>query len=194
MAGFASTRDLWADYVFASPRSPRPAVVVGLALRIHRTYRDLRERQKDKGGPMDVYAELERATGRWSMPVIVRTYKRDRKGEDRMREEVRLLAIKHYEPATQSEDGGHIHAGRLLLTGGFSILAGRSGIRSQGDVTITFRKVVASASFAAATPAVEIQREESPITKLQALAEMRERGLINETEYEAKKTELLSRM
>jgi len=143
---------------------------------------------------MDVYIELERATGRWTMPVVVRTYRRDRQGEDQMREELRLLAVKHYEPATQSQDGDHVHAGRLIMTGGLSIFACRSGIRSKGDITITFRRVSAPASAAASSPPVEIQRDEDPLTKLQALAEMRERGLINETEYEAKKTELLARM
>lgn len=143
---------------------------------------------------MDVYAELDRATGRWSLPVVIRTYKRDRKGEEQMHEEVRLLAIKHYEPATQSGDGGHIHAGRLLMTGGLSIFAGRSGIRSKGDVTITFRKIAAAAPSAAFDPPVQAQPVDDPLGKLQALAEMRDRGLISEADYQAKKIELLSRI
>jgi hypothetical protein len=151
-------------------------------------------RPERDGQTVNVYDDLDRATSRWTLPVVIRTYKRDRDGEARMHEEVRLLSIKHYEPTTQSQDGGHVHAGRLIMTGGLSILAGRAGIRSKGDVTITFRKVATAAPSAPVNSPSEIPREDDPIAKLRALADMRERGLISETDYEAKKTELLSRL
>ncbi|MBA2382629.1 MAG: SHOCT domain-containing protein [Chloroflexi bacterium] len=49
-----------------------------------------------------------------------------------------MLAAAGYKLADQSESGSHLHAGRLILTGGLSVLAGRAGIRSDGSLTATF--------------------------------------------------------
>ena len=52
-----------------------------------------------------------------------------------------LLLLGGYATDEQAADGGHIHAGRLIWTGGLSVLAGRRGIRSKGKLNVTFRKL-----------------------------------------------------
>ena len=86
--------------------------------------------------------ELRRATHGWSSPLVVRTYDADDRGRRAFEVEARILLVGGgYAPEQQTEDGGHIHVGRLVLTGGFSVLAGRRGIRSRGKFTATFRKL-----------------------------------------------------
>ena len=52
-----------------------------------------------------------------------------------------VLFLGGYATDEQAADGGHIHAGRLIWTGGLSVLAGRWGIRSKGQLNVTFRKL-----------------------------------------------------
>lgn len=84
--------------------------------------------------------ELSAATRRWTARAVTRTYERDKKGQDRLQRELAALASAGYEPVGQSETDGHVHVGRLLLTGGWSVLAGSDGVRSRGALTITFVK------------------------------------------------------
>lgn len=76
----------------------------------------------------------------WTAPVLVRSYESGAKGEAAFAHEAEILARHDYYPLGQSSEGSHLHAGRLILTGGLSIFAGRSGIRSKGKLTVTFEK------------------------------------------------------
>jgi hypothetical protein len=86
---------------------------------------------------------LEKATNGWTTPVIMRTYE-GKQATAEFETEAFVLALRGYEPDAQTADGGHIHAGRILLTGGLSIFAGSRGIRSQGTTTVTYKKVRAA--------------------------------------------------
>ncbi len=70
--------------------------------------------------------------------VVIRTFATDAEGQRQLQAETTRLARLGYLPQTQSQEGGHIHVGRLLLSGGLSVLVGRSGTRSTGSITITF--------------------------------------------------------
>ena len=73
---------------------------------------------------------------------MVRTYDTNERGQQAFESEARILLLQGgYGAEGQMVDGGHVHAGRLILTGGFSILAGRRGIRSKGNLTVTFKKL-----------------------------------------------------
>lgn len=84
--------------------------------------------------------DLRVATKHWTLPVLMRRYVSGDLGDRHFEHEAAILAAHRYVPALQSEQGGHLHAGRILLTGGLSILAGRSGIRSGATFAVTFRK------------------------------------------------------
>jgi hypothetical protein len=124
---------------------------------------------------------IKAATEEWTLPVVVRSYDADATGKERMAKEVAELGLHGYEPTTQSEDGGHVHAGRLILTGGLSIFAGKAGIRSDGRLTVTFAKAPSQAMT-------------DPIDQLRRLAELRDAGVVTPDEFEAKKADLLSRL
>ena len=80
-----------------------------------------------------------KATKGWTLPLVIRTYGAGADGEALLERESALFIDHGYEPMGVSEDGGHIHAGRLILTGGLSIFAGKAGIRSGGKRTVTWR-------------------------------------------------------
>lgn len=84
--------------------------------------------------------ELNKLTKGWTNPLIMRTYAAGHKGEEALVKESAVFIPNGYEPTMMSEEGGHVHVGRLLLTGGVSILAGKRGIRSNGKRTITWRR------------------------------------------------------
>lgn len=129
--------------------------------------------------------KLNVATEEWSVPVLTRTYKANKKGEKLLRDESKILTENGYEFASQSEDGGHIHAGRILLTGGLSVFAGRRGIRSQKEVTITYQ-------LKGATPVpTEASDEPDALDQLERLAKLRDDGVITTEDFEAKKRQLL---
>lgn len=99
---------------------------------------------------MSLEGDLKKATSDWKSPLLVRTYDDNSKGQKRLQEEAAVLTAHGYEPQMQTQDGGHIHAGRLILTGGFSVLAGKRGIRAGGKVSITYRKQSAASVASAA--------------------------------------------
>src|SRR5688572_25336207 len=72
------------------------------------------------------------------MSVVVRRYALTAAGLQEFRRDAASLGRSGFVPQSQAADGGHIHLGRLLLTGGWSVLAGKSGIRSEGTLTVTF--------------------------------------------------------
>ena len=82
---------------------------------------------------------LKSATMSWTTPVLVRMYE-GKKSQETYQEEANLLGQHGYVPQAQTQDGGHVHVGRLLVTGGWSVLAGKRGIRSDSSMTVTFVK------------------------------------------------------
>jgi len=124
---------------------------------------------------------LASQTGDWTVPALTRTYPDTNEGRQALAVETRLLIAHSYRIAAQSQDPGHVHAGRLIATGGLSILAGEAGTRAKGSLTVTFEKV-------ALPPA------ESPTELLKRLGELRDSGVLTQAEFEAKKAELLRRI
>lgn len=96
-----------------------------------------------------------------------------------------VLAERGYSAKLQTDDGGHVHVGRLLLTGGLSAFAGGRGIRSKGKYSVTFEKGVPVAA-AATSPDIP--------DRLRKLAELRDAGILTPDEFDAKKAALLERM
>jgi hypothetical protein len=133
---------------------------------------------------------LLRATTGWTSPFVIRTYESTQEGEKRFAWEAAVLARHDYQPTMQSAEGSHLHAGRLLLTGGLTIFAGRRGTRSQGKLSVTYQKV-------AQTPAATQTPSPAPVDptdQLRKLAELRDAGILTVEEFDAKKAEILSRM
>ena len=133
--------------------------------------------------------ELRNVTRDWTVPVVVRAYESNLSGEAAFASEAAILARHSYDPSMQSAEGSHLHAGRLLLTGGLSVLAGRRGIRSKGKLTVTFQRRVEEMT----TPTPAAARGD-PIEQIRKLAELRDAGILTDDEFAAKKAELLSRM
>lgn len=131
-----------------------------------------------------VERQLQVATHDWTLPSLVRLYDNDDAGTRAMQVESSALGAHGYEVVAQSEDGGHVHAGRLILTGGLSVFAGKAGIRSDGKITMTYR--LASQSTAAA-PAGSTLADQ-----LRSLASLRDDGIITSEEFDAQKAKLLS--
>lgn len=128
--------------------------------------------------------ELEQASRRWTLPAVVRHYEPGPQGDRRFAVEAEIFDEHRYEPSMQDVDGGHVHLGRLVLTGGLSILAGRKGIRSKGKMTVTFRQQrVAPAPQPPAAP--------DPIDQIERLGVLRDQGVLTDEEFQAKKRQLL---
>lgn len=87
---------------------------------------------------MFVEDALAIATNDWTDPVVVRTYTSDETGRVMLPLEARVLAAYGYQPATQAAEGGHLNVGRLLATGGWSILFSAS--RTPGSATVTYAR------------------------------------------------------
>ncbi len=98
-----------------------------------------RLRSRGELGHMSTDDTLKLATGSWSTAVIVRSYE-GKKSQATYQEEANVLGQHGYVPQAQTQDGGHVHVGRLLVTGGWSVLAGKKGIRSDSSMTVTFVK------------------------------------------------------
>ena len=106
--------------------------------------------------------------------------------------EIEILAQHGYSPPTPAVDGGHVHVGRLLLTAGFSIFAGKGGIRSDGTITVTFQK--ATDIQPAATNSTSQPAAVDPLVQLEKLGQLRDDGVLTAEEFESKKADLLSRL
>ena len=128
---------------------------------------------------------LGRLTQFWMAPTITRVYEGTDAGRHLLEAETHILSIHGYSAASQSEEGGHIHATRIVLTGGLSMLAGSRGTRAKGSITVTFVKAAAS-TVAPAAP--------DPMEQLRKLGQLRDAGVLTDAEFEAKKTELLARL
>jgi hypothetical protein len=138
---------------------------------------------------------LSRASSDWTAPAVLRQYKNDEVGHAAFAKEVSIFGQHNYTPMTQSADGGHIHVGRLLLTGGWSVFAGKSGIRSDGTITVTFQKAPVGPAI---SPNPESQPPQSAaletLAVLEKMGQLRDAGVLTQEEFETKKAELLSRL
>lgn len=81
---------------------------------------------------------LAAATNEWTDPVVVRTYSGDEAGRAMLPLEARVLGAYGYHPSTQAAEGGHLNVGRLLASGGWSILFSAS--RTPGSATVTYAR------------------------------------------------------
>lgn len=115
----------------------------------HEGFRHARGRPRSA---VDLLKELSKVTATWTAPVVVRSYDSNDKGRRAYADETAVLAEHGYVPLTQSEQGGHVHAGRLIMTGGLSVFAGKRGTRSTGAMTVTFARQATSAAGATYTP------------------------------------------
>lgn len=131
-------------------------------------------------------SELERATQHWTLPLVPRTYQDNVADRRRLTLESKILPEHGYEASMQTQEGGHIHVGRLLVTAGWSVLAGQRGIRSKGSLTITYR--LQADDQPPMTSSVD------PIAQIKRLGDLRDAGLLTAEEFDAKKAELLARM
>jgi hypothetical protein len=143
----------------------------------------------DVGRELNEERELRHLSKGWSLPILVRTYESNPKGEAAFTAEAAILGRHRYQPSMQSAEGSHLHAGRLLLTGGLSVFAGRRGIRSKGKLTVTFQRVAGEPSTRVAA-----QEQDDPVSQIRKLAELRDAGILTDDEFTAKKAELLGRM
>jgi hypothetical protein len=116
-----------------------------------------------------------------TVPMLTRTYPGTNEGRQDFAAETRLLGAQGYRVAAQSQDPGHIHAGRLIATGGLSILAGEAGTRAKGSITVTFEKAA-------------LVSAESPTELLKQLGELRDSGVLTQAEFDAKKSAILKRL
>ncbi len=98
----------------------------------------LRETPEAKRARLE--AAIARNTDGWTKPLIVATYAEGPAGLAVYRDEAPILAEHGYFAAGHIAEGSHVHAGRLIITGGLSALAGQEGIRSKGSFTITYRR------------------------------------------------------
>jgi hypothetical protein len=131
-------------------------------------------------GPLE--AELARLTRAWTLPSVTRTYQGSDAGRYLLASEVQVLGLHGYSTAGQSEVGGRLNTGTVLMTGGVGFLVGG---RSKGVITVTFTR----AQAASTAPAIA-----DPMDQLRKLGELRDAGILTDDEFEAKKAQLLDRL
>ncbi len=131
--------------------------------------------------------DLTKASSGWTAPMVVRDYEDGDKGQRTLQIEAAIFTDHGYEPWAQNEEGSHIHAGRLILTGGLSVFAGKRGIRGKGKTKVPYRpKPVGQSTASTTQPDIADQ--------LRKLGELRDDGVLTPEEFDAKKAELLARM
>lgn len=114
-------------------------------------------------------------------------------------------AKKGWRPQSSSAIEGHINIGRTvaktILTGGIGLaVSGRS--RTKGKMTITYERTPewlsshnkAVSQLSALSQATGPQPADDPLQKMKQLKGMLDAGLVTESEYSAKKADLLSKM
>ena len=142
--------------------------------------------------------ELAVETDDWTAVLLLRTYLATRDGGVDYEDEAMLLGIHGYSPIMQTSDGGHVHVGRLLLTGGLSVFAGKRGIRSDGTITVTFQRAPEPQPAPVDRTASDSQSGRSPgldaLAMLEKLGQLRDAGVISAEEFETKKADLLRRL
>jgi Short C-terminal domain len=143
-------------------------------------------------------ASLAVASHAWTAPVVLRQYRNDKDGRTLFAQDIEVFGLFGYTPATQTEDGGHVHVGRLLMTGGLSIFAGKRGVRSDGTIAVTFQKspdqpAAASASTGSGEASSSAAGVDA-LAMLEKLGQLHDAGVLTEVEFETKKAELLARL
>ena len=143
--------------------------------------------EKVDAGPMG--EELANLTQAWTLPAIIRTYEGDDAGRRLLAAEVQVLGLHGYSPAGQDEAAGHHEAGRVLLKGTavvlFGVVPGMTvGTKSKGAITVAFQKIQVPPPAPSAA---------DPIEQLRKVGELRDAGGLTESEFQAKKAELMAR-
>lgn len=137
---------------------------------------------------------LSERSNNWTAAAVLRQYKSDKHGQEAFAKELEVFGRQGYTPVTQSADGGHIHLGRLLMTGGLSVFAGKRGTRSDGTITVTFQK---GPTVVPPLPAVSESSQSAGLeilAVLERMGQLRDAGVLSQEEYETKKADLLARM
>lgn len=124
------------------------------------------------GSPRAVEADLRWETEDWSEPSVVREYPGNDHGRWLYAAELRVLAAHGYSVVGQTEAGGHLHAGRLIATGGLSVLAGKRGTGATGTLTGTYHKA-----------AEDRPRIEDLPTLLERLAQLHRAGVLTDQAF-----------
>ena len=141
---------------------------------------------------------LSGETNRWTSFAVLRQYGTDKTGQDLFALEVEVFGLHGYSPVTQSADSGHVHVGRLLLTGGLSVFAGKRGIRSDGTISVTFQKAPEPQPALLERTASDSQSDRSAgldaLAMLEKLGQLRDAGVLSAEEFETKKSDLLRRL
>jgi hypothetical protein len=83
-----------------------------------------------------ITAELARATGSWTAPLIARSYDNNSTGQKKLSKEASILQAHGYKAALQSGEGGHFKLGSAMVTGGLSLLA---GTHTSGKIVVTYQ-------------------------------------------------------
>jgi hypothetical protein len=161
-----------------------------------RLARDLRDainqrRTPPPERPDPAEVALALASNGWILPAVLRQYRNDEGGQQTFAHEADIFDRHGYRASAQSVDGGHVHVGRLLVTAGWSVIAGKSGIRSDATITVTFQKVSgATTSVVTDTdkgrPAGLDIRE-----RLAQLDELHGAGVVTDEEYAARRAKIL---
>lgn len=92
------------------------------------------------------------------------------------------LASQGYRPVSQSWAEGRPGVGRVVALGVFA-----SSIRPKGYLTVTYERQSQSDSAGESTPV-------DPLDQLKRLGELRDAGVLTESEFQAKKAEILARL
>ena len=152
---------------------------------------------------MSVEGDLKKATNGWKAPALVREYGQDKKAQELFQEEAAVLAGYNYLPQTQSTESSHVHLGRDILTGGLTILLGKGSSKAKTIVTYQNAALTPAGRAAAAEHAAGMDADRaaaatvartSAIEGLKGLADLRDRGVISEGDYEKKRKDLLKRI
>jgi hypothetical protein len=131
--------------------------------------------------------------GRWYEDNTKLSHIGSYESEELAARDVDRAAKRGWKPLGSSATDGHINIGRTLARG---LIFGAS--RTKGKTTVTYERTpewLAANGKAVSQPVAPTpQPNDDPLQKLKQLKGMLDAGLIDESEYNAKKTEFLSKM
>ncbi len=92
------------------------------------------------------------------------------------------IALEHgWEIGQTDTADGHVNVGRIVALGALSLL---TPLRSKGSITVTWQRA----------GVVNAEAPGDPVTTLRQLKDLLDLQLVTQTEYDAKKAEVLARM
>ena len=140
----------------------------------------------------EVERRLYQATNHWTLPVFPTSYTGNDEGHLRFRAEAAVLGVHGDAPVAQSEDGGHIHAGRLLMNRWPECLRGQGGHPE--------RRQHSSVTYQKRPSRLHRRRVHRPqpgwtvMALLEKLGQLHDSGVLSDDEFTTKKAELLARL